>query len=82
MSRNALKILRSELPQRNLFAKKAEGVITLDFVPLARLFAPDAENYEIKWNASAIATNGLDRDKLNNVLRDGLRSEVELISWG
>jgi len=68
--------LKSQHSDLNLFARKSEGIITLDFKQLALVSAPEAGKVDLGWNPGPVRTAGIDKASFTKEFL-----ETENIQW-
>ena len=57
------KVIKSQLGDINVFARKDEGVVTIDFQPCACIQLADDRTAVLQWNSAVCDAFSLDREK-------------------
>ncbi len=61
-------VLKSLLPSRELFAKRADGSVSSNYVAVARIRVENADSWKIEWN-TAVADLDVDKEVVLAKLR-------------
>jgi len=74
-------IIKSKVKDpKTVFARKREGVVTLDFEPLASILVPSPNECSLRWNTDLLQSTGFDKEDLAQQFKAKSRSAAD-IRW-
>ena len=66
---------------KTVFARKREGIVTLDFVPLASILVPSPNECSLRWNTELVQSTGFDKDALALLFKAKSRPAAADVKW-
>ena len=76
-----LQVFKEKCPTLKPFLLRAEGVISVGWVPILKIeVAHDDESFAIHWNNAAVAEHGIDKDSVVAAFRV-FRIPKEPVVW-
>ena len=73
------KVIKSQLGDINVFARKAEGVVTIDFKPCACIQLADDRSAVLQWNSAVCEAFSLDKESAKTAFFAGRKDNP--INW-
>ena len=78
LSKALARLIKSKIPSTHeVFAAKRQGVVKVDWVPIACLALPNSSDIKFKWNLAELQKHSLDKDILAQEFSDGGRGSVQ-----
>ena len=72
-------MLANEVGSGNVFARKREGVVAVDFEPMASIEVPDAKTVRLGWNSPIAEKWKIDKEKVQKAFE--LASAGRSVQW-
>ena len=82
LGRRLAKSLRSTFPKNKVQHKRADGVLSLDFVPLGRIIVESEALYRLDWNTVLVQERGIIKQDLETQLASAVADPAASIAWG
>jgi hypothetical protein len=81
LTRKLAKIIKTKVDDpKTVFARKRDGVVTLDFVPLASILVPSPNEHSLRWNTELLQTSGLNKEDIIQQFKAGNKS-ADGVKW-